>query len=190
MKKKVILILAICLYSTIYGFNIKKNTSDFSPEEKEAISILKENYLFMYFWKPSDETKCIDTFLDHIHNIVSMDNKKRAHLDSSIRYLLKDNSSKRMRLNDVLGLLPMIKDEFIPLMGLNVYSVIKKKFTTLETNKIFHKVSEDRKSATKAYYFLSGNYKEIYLKKGIIHTTYGNPKELLDRVFNYYHISY
>lgn len=169
MKNLKVILASIGILMSVYGYS-QTNGSHLYPKD-EAIAMLKENYLFMYFVNPADTVATLDRFIETIDKIVPVDREKKMSIceqavvavqgqtikDQSERFSFNPKTEKFISVSFQIDRLPLTDSglgEYIPLLGGNVNDVIRANFSDEEYTRIYKTLADERIEGTKAYYSL------------------------------------
>ena len=165
--KSLTLSLLLAVFSIHYGYSqLRKNITPTYPKD-EAIAILKENYLVMYFRYPADTVATLDRFVKTLNRIVPIgDEKKEAIKAQALAAVQKQTVNEDMRLPfntktekypsiswqiDWFNMSPIRYENYIPLLAGNVNEVIKANFNDADYGLIYKALSDERVEAQLAY---------------------------------------
>ena len=189
MKKNVLFLFATVVIWICCGFGQSYESHQFTKEE--AITVIKESYLFMWFRYPKDTVANINRLVDNINKVVPVSNEKRGEVIASILFEIRQ-TEKILSVNDVLdsrGWQQRVNlPNFIPIMGINANDIIKSSFSSSDYEKIYDRLVNDRIHARNAYGYLFQLYNEGKSPEAKIIVNGANPRGALDVVFEHFNI--
>jgi hypothetical protein len=192
--KKIILFLSVAFIIGVpCGFAQNNDVSRFTEEKaiavvEEAISIIKANYLYMYFRYPEDTIANINKFIDNINEIVPVNKEKGDKIKELVLSKIK-RTEKPMSVNHVLTSSRWYEwPDFILIMGINVDDILWACFDYSDYKNIYNKLNKNKMSTRDAYHYLSILYDKIKYPGEVVVNNWANMKGPLDTVFKYYGI--
>jgi hypothetical protein len=162
--------------------------------KEEAISVIKTNYLFMYFGCPEDTVANINRLIDNINQVVPVDEGKGNEIKEGILSEMKRTDRKKSAYDafvDVEGALTLNTYNlpgFIPVMGINANDIIKNCFDASDYEKIHDRLMKDRIKGRNAFLHLRMLYNEGRRPEDLLMMNGADPKPCLDTVFNFHRI--
>ena len=175
--KNLTLLVLFAVLSIHYGYSqLRKNITPTYPKD-EAISILKDDYLTMYFRHPADTVATLDRFVETLNKIIPIGDGKREAIKAQSLAAVQQQT---VFMDKPIGFLNPQTDKFpsislqidwfimssiryencIPLLAGNVNEVIKANFNDVDYTLIYKALFDERVEAHLAYVDLNRYFRQ------------------------------
>ena len=206
--KNLTLTLLFAVFSIFCGHAQYIFVEDPDYSREEAISILKENYVFMYLRHPADTVATLDRFVETLNRIVPIGDGKREAIKAQAlaavqKQTIFGGDMRTERMNAQTEKLPSIDwqiqilvigtpnlENYIPLLAGNVDAVIRANFNDADYAMIYKTLYDERNKARGAYRVLGDYFRSEAPEKiegiGAARETYAEVR--FNKIFDHYNI--
>ena len=204
--KNLILSVLLAVFSILCGYSqLRTITTTPAYPKDEAIAILKDNYLTMYFQHPADTVATLDRFVETLNKIIPIGDgkieaiktqalaavQKQTVIADDRAGFLNPQTEKFPSITWQIHSLPLTEfDNYIPLLAGNVDAVIRANFNDEDYALIYKILSDERMKVRKAYFALGWYFRRESPDKAYnIEAPLGTGEEIyLGKMFDHYNI--